>query len=930
MRGLRFILAFFAVILVVAAALYFARAPLAGWAVRRAMAAQGLESPQADVTALSVDHIRIENFEGGPPGGRLSVDSVEVDFNWREALNDKRVKSIRAGPGRASIILDEAGGVKIAGMERRGGEGGGALPFDRLTLNDLTLDIKTPEGAALGVVNAVYDVDGAGEAHMIFTADRAGLKTVVENARAVLEVALSPTGAAKAEGSFTGDILSDYGTLRGADLVASADGASWKDIAAGQAEHFTGRADISLGEARIDTAGAPALARFNERAELIGGPISELVLSGDLSLIAEEGAIMIVAGEAPIAAEADTGARAILDTAMDAPFYVYDNGRASVAGVLSLRGGDVSATAKLDAYQTGEGWYFSAPIRLGEVSITPLRLSDASAVISGTVRDGRANFETTTSGDIRKASLGRFSISNAPVSVTVLTDADFAAKTATLRLPEDNCARADKLSLKIAEQDMDAMLKGAQICAAEAPLAVINFESGPITDFSADVISKSASYRLGQTRLSGRPPSLSVNGRYLPAENSTTAKARATGGSVVLNDLLRFDQLSADIEFGLEKDGMTITADASKVRLTEYGELAKVAPIMARGRMRLADDIANFTYEASTPSGVALGKGSGVHNIKTARGEASFDFDRLEFAPGGLQPDRLAPVLKGIIGLSTGAADGAAKFSWDRDGVNSSADITFENITFRGPGLTVTQTIGVNGDVGFSSLWPVATKGAQTITIGGVDFGALQLENGEVVFDMPGDDTLLVERAIFPWFGGQMGVREAKATFTGGEATAPLRVEGVDLKQILDYVDVEGLSGEGTLNGVLPLVVENSRASFVDGRLTAEGPGRISYVGRAGEAAAEAGGEARIAFDVLRDLQYKTLTVAVDGPLDGRLDFLIQFEGTGAVSVNNVSGRVPVKYNITLDAALLELLNQANLSRNLEMQIEQAVQEIEN
>ena len=121
-------------------------------------------------------------------------------------------------------------------------------------------------------------------------------------------------------------------------------------------------------------------------------------------------------------------------------------------------------------------------------------------------------------------------------------------------------------------------------------------------------------------------------------------------------------------------------------------------------------------------------------------------------------------------------------------------------------------------------------------------------------------------------------------------------------------------------------MVENSRASFVDGRLSAEGPGRISYVGKAGAASAAAGGDAQIAFDVLRDLQYETLSVLIDGPLDGRLAFRINFEGTGEVSVSGAQGRVPVKYNINLDAALLDLLNQANLSRNVELQIKNAVQ----
>ena len=570
--------------------------------------------------------------------------------------------------------------------------------------------------------------------------------------------------------------------------------------------------------------------------------------------------------------------------------------------------------------------FSNAPVSVAAVETPSFAMSDASAALRGEAAGGVVDFDVTASGEIRSAAIGRFSVSDAPGAVTLNGQFDSAARSVVLRLPDGNCAALERLSFSIAGQDMDASLNDARFCADGEPLARIEFHGDPVTDFSGAITAQRGRYRLGQTRFVGRPPSIKIAGRYTPSENRTIASGAATGGSVVMNDLLRFDRAAAALDFALEKSGMTITVDASQIRMTEYGDNAKVAPIFASGTMALSGDIATFAYKAFSENDTALGEGVGEHNIKTATGSAVFAFNRLEFAPGGLQPDRLAPVLKGIIGLTQGAAEGTARFSWAPGGINSQADLSIDNLTFRGPGLTVTRTVGVNGDIAFASLWPVATDGAQTVTVGGVDFGALQLEDGEIVFDMPGDDTLLVERAIFPWFGGQIGVRDAKATFTGGNALAALRVESVDLKQVLEFVEVEGLSGAGTLNGELPLVVENSRASFVGGRLSAEGPGRISYVGKAGAAAAAAGGDAQIAFDVLRDLQYEKLSVLIDGPLDGRLAFRINFEGTGEVSVSGAQGRVPVNYNINLDAALLDLLNQANLSRDLELQIKNAVQ----
>jgi len=935
MRWVKIILAIAVVLGAAIAALVVFRKPVAETVIRQAMAAQGLPDPIVRVEALSINQLEIAEVSAGPRGGAapalLSLENVVVTFALRDVLGSRRVERIAVGGGTIRIRIDENGAWDAAGVSFGGGDSAGGLPFGSLTIGDLNVALETPRGDAAGVISADYDENGAGAVEATFESDRAGIGGfVAEAARAEISIALSVNGDVDGTLQFTGDLQSPYGKIREGDFTVNGAGSSWKDLAAGDWRGFNGAAEISVRDVAINTANASARAALNAFSSAIeAGPVERLLVSGDLRVLAEDRTLAVAIGDRPITLDADNGARAVLDAAMGDPLLFLDETGPALAGVVSLRSAGVSATASVDAHRSETGWRFNFPVRLSEVALSNIAMNDMSAVLRGNVDADAINFEATANGEIRNASIGRFSISNTPGALSLIGAYDMAAKTAAIRLPRGNCAVLDRLSFKIAGQDMDASLNDARLCASDAPLAQISMQSDPHTEFAGVISAASGAYRLGGTRFVGAPPSIAVTGDYFPAENRTIATGEAKGGSVLLNNLLRFDRAEADLEFALEKSAMTIRVDAESMRMSEYGDNARTAPIFAAGALSLAGDEATFNYRAFTGDGVALGAGAGVHNIREATGAADFKFDRLTFAPGGLQPDELAPVLKGIIGLTRGAAEGEARFAWGADGIASSADLRLEDVTFEGPGLTVTETRGVNGEISLSSLWPVSTAGAQSVTVGGVDFGALQLTSGEIVFDMPGDDTLLVERAIFPWFGGQIGVRGARATFTGGNALAPLRVESVDLKQILDFIDVEGLSGEGTLNGELPLVVEDSRASFVGGRLTAEGPGRLSYVGNAGAAAAEAGGEARIAFDVLRDLRYETLSVLVDGPLDGRLDFDIRFVGTGEVSVNRASGRVPVKYNISLEAALLDFFRQANLSRNVELQIREAVENAE-
>ncbi len=931
MRGLKTIFLLALTLILIGVGLYFLRLPAAGWAVRASMSAAGLDRPQARVTALQFDHIRIEDMSAGSPGDEdVVLDVVEADFEWREAFRDRRVRTVRVGPGKLKASIGDDGSVSAAGLTGGAGDreaSSGAWPFDRLEVVDLDLLLDTPGGVAIGVIDAEYDAETGGAASLSVEAANAGFGDwSFQQATLGAAIDLDPDGRVALSGNFGGDIHSGYGIIRDIALDVTGEGSSWTDLAAGAREGIAGFAVISLESAHVDSDDVAAMDLLNERfSAVIGGPLKTLKISGATRVSFQDGALAVDAGDAPIAAEGDTGFRISLDAAMGAPFYSRQEGRSSVAGFVSMRGGAFSAVANIDANESGDGWYFNMPIRMGALSTPALALSEMSAVVRGTAAAERADIEAVAMGELTKAAIGRLTISDAPLRAEFLATIDRSSQTATLRLPDGACSRLERLSLAIDEQNMAASLSDARLCGNGAPLAVIRFVNDPEADFAGDLSADHARYRLGETRLVGRPPNLKVTGRYEPVRNVTTAKIAARGGSARLNDLLRIDQTDAEIDFTLSGDGMTIDAEGKRLRLTEYADAPKIAPIMAAGTLTLAGDEARFDYRAATESGATLGAGSGVHNVADGNGNAEFRLNRLVFSSGSLQPDRLAPVLKGFIGDTVGAADGRAYFSWSRNDLQSSAMFSFDDVTFGGPGLTVTKTIGVNADIAFSSLWPIATDGAQSMTVRGVDFGALQLQDGEIIFDMPGDETLLVEQAIFPWFGGEIGVRDARASFAGGEALAPLRVESVDLKQILDYVDVEGLSGTGTLNGVLPLIVEEGRARIEGGQLTAEGPGRIQYVGQAASEAAASGGDAKIAFDVLRDLRYERLGVMVDGPLDGRLDFRINFEGTGEVNVNNQNVRMPVKYNVTLDAALLELLNQANLSRNLEMQIQRAL-----
>ncbi len=930
MRAARFLLVIVGVLAVLAAAAFFLRHQIAGGVIRSAMASAGLEDPNARVSALSLQKIELTGVSAGPNGGEgFVLDRIEAVYDWRALLSDRRVKTVSVGPGSVRLRVESDGTISAPGVSLKGGGEGGALPFDMLTLEDMTLVIDTDSGAARGALSGSYDVSAGGEASLTLESESLAYKeTLIEAAILSADIRLEADGIARGEGEFRGDIVAKQAALRNVSLAFDGAGASWRDLVNGGQTPFAGEATIRLASADAAIAEIPALADLTEEqsALVFGGPITAFSAAGDLKAVYGADGVTIDVGDTPLVIRTDNGAALEFSPVENAPLYARKGGTAEAGFLFELSGAAVSALGTVSASDDGEAWTILAPIRVGEYRSPALSVDDASAMIRLRATDSRIDGDIAATTGLRALSIGRFRVADAPLVTEIAIAVDLEEKSTTLTLPDGRCIRSEKARFELEGQDTEAAFVSMRLCASAAPLAVIDW-SGPLhTDFSGVIAADDIRYRLGETRIAGRPPRIEFTGDYDPALHQTLMSGKAAGGALAFNEFLNFSAVEGRFDFSLDSRMMRADGWLDSVRVIQNREPPLIAPVIGVGDISLDGKKAAFNYVLKTPEGVRLGEGDGEHHFDSASGSSTFVFDRLVFVKRGIQPETLAPVLRGVVDSATGAATGVATFTWASGELTSKAAVGFEDVTFAGPTRIVEETAKLNGEISFSQLWPVATDGVQTVSVESVSFYVpIPLKNGTISFDLPGDETLHVYKAEFPWFGGALGVYEADMSIAGDQATVPLRAENIDLEQILAFIDVEGLSGEGILSGVLPLVVEDGKAKIVGGVLESNGPGVVSYVGQAAEQASAAGEQPRTAFDLLRDLRYTALKVTVDGPLDGRLDFRMEFSGEGTLRRNQQDVRVPVKYNITLDAALLELLNQAALSRDISLQIERAL-----
>ncbi|MEE2690866.1 MAG: YdbH domain-containing protein [Pseudomonadota bacterium] len=927
MRGLwRFIAGLLLVVAIFAGAAVVFRAPLAAALIRTAMAGMGVENPAVSVSRLNFSEIELKDLSGGASARDLAVQRVVVSYDWRTLLAARRVKAVEIGPGEIIIRMAGDGSLSLAGMALPPKGEGGPPPFEALGLEDLAFAVATPEGSARGRLSGKFSPEEGGTFALAAQTDAMGAaETRVEAASLDARLALAPDGAVQFEARADGDIYAPAGAARGVAFAASGEGASWRRAMAGEKGAFEGTAAIDLLSADIPTAEAPSLAALT-RPGATGRAINLLTLSGKLAAaFGPDGVSVSAVDGAPLRLIADRGDALAVSAVDGAPLYEATPQAQRAGFRLSLTGEIATGEAQLRAHSVEDGvWTFDIGADFADQVVAGVAFGATAFSMTGEANATRFDGDISFTSLVKRAEMGRLSFADTALRALLAVRTDFAEKSLIVSGDRAKCVFLDRARLAVSEQNSEARLGGASLCQTEGPLLDVGWSGAPRARLAGRLTAQSAFYRIGETRFEGAPPVIDFAAEYEPEAHLTLVDGSAAGGRVIINKALVMSDAAGRFAARLDADGFGGEATLERARIAQVDEAPQVAPVIAAGTGRLDGDRASFDYTASTLKGVKLGAGAGAHDLKTGRGETTFRTGELVFEPGRLQPAGLAPGLTGIIGETIGATSVDVSFVWGAkpEDARSSARIALRDLTFRGPGRAVSKTGGLTGTLALSSLAPLKSDGMQTVKIGVVDLNTLIMENGTVDFELPGDETLHIARGAFPWFGGEIGVYDAVASLAGDKADVPLRADRIDFGQVLAYFNIKGLSGEGVLSGVLPLVIEDGKASIVGGILKSDGPGAIRYVGEAADAAASAGDQAEIAFSILRDLRYTSLSAAINGPLDGRLDIQTRVEGTGEVPLGRRSARVPVKYNIGLDAALLELLNQANLTRDIKLQYE--------
>ncbi len=921
---LRVFLAVLFLLVLVFLALWIFRLPIGERLATHVAQNAGLSDIKLNLVELSLDGARIKSLSAKG----LQLDRIDISYSPVQLWRERRIKTLSAGPGQISGQITPEGKIRIGGLLLPADNPAAPafdpsrLPLDIVTLEPIRIFLSAERGMLNGVVAGSYDRARGGAFEFEGQAEQIGIGDfAVDAADFSASLALGSDGLIDIRADGTGGGQYQRFKISKLSLDLHADGTSW--IAA--IDQGASALDIK-GSIELKTASLPfgALAADAERLP------QRLSARGAFGFQFRDNRLQVDLDSArPAIVETDRGDRLEFTPLVDEPLVRLEgDGLGFAVGVDAALREAVFATRATGSLEVDgtvrTALEFIVPAQKPDLprSDATLVLGDLSGRMLTVIEAGGITADLAIDGRIDR-------LTRAPLTLEGIVFDNDRFRLVAERTPEGglaglalrkesavggvlDCVSLSRVGLAIPDQDVRIGGNSLALCSNGGDFLRVESLMPLVATVQSVIQGGNFFYDQGALMLAGEPPVVDIDVAYASASERLSVSGKFFGGNAILNDMLRMTGLQGNVEASFDPATVKGNLLLDKGLIAQTARPETVAPFSVSGRVRYDNQAVDFTGDFRVPGGERFASVSGGHNAANSRGNLEARIDDLIFLPDGLQPADILPPLKGQIGDAVGTLGGVAALAWDLDenALSSSGTLTTDNLSFAGPGTAVTRTVGIDGIVRLDSLFPVRSDGHQTVTIDALDLGALRLENGLLEIEFPGDNTLNMVRGVFPWFGGKLGVYDTVARFDGSEVFAALRASDIDLGQFLSFLDIDGLTGAGIVEGTLPLVSEDGRLRIENGFFRSTTPGVIRFNNTVSDEAGRRSELAGLAFNILRDLNYESLEATINGSLDGQLNVGMVFEGTNDVLFRAQEVTAPVIYRITIEGPLPDLLSQ--------------------
>ncbi|MCK0128110.1 YdbH domain-containing protein [Erythrobacter sp. F6033] len=290
------------------------------------------------------------------------------------------------------------------------------------------------------------------------------------------------------------------------------------------------------------------------------------------------------------------------------------------------------------------------------------------------------------------------------------------------------------------------------------------------------------------------------------------------------------------------------------------------------------------------------------HNLGTGQGQATLAVPGVVF-DDQLRPEDISYLAKGVIAFADGAVSGEGTVRWTEDTIVSGGTFGTERLDLA---ATFGPIDGLRGSIEFTDLINLTTAPDQVIEIGSINPG-IEVLGGRVVFSMTNGELISVKDARWPFMGGELILSPVDIRYgEQGEQLYVFEIVGLDAATFIAQMELTNLGADGTFDGTVPILFDDQgNGTIGTGLLISRPPGgNVSYIGEL--TYEDMGAITNFAFQSLRSLDYKQMSIGLDGSLAGeivtsfKIDGVRQGEGASQNLVTRQLAKLPIRFNINV------------------------------
>ncbi|WP_086617308.1 intermembrane phospholipid transport protein YdbH family protein [Erythrobacter tepidarius] len=291
-----------------------------------------------------------------------------------------------------------------------------------------------------------------------------------------------------------------------------------------------------------------------------------------------------------------------------------------------------------------------------------------------------------------------------------------------------------------------------------------------------------------------------------------------------------------------------------------------------------------------------------THDLDTARGGARLAVPGLVF-DRRLQPADLSILASGVIALASGTVTGEGRIDWQGDAITSSGTFASDGFDFA---AAFGPVRGLRGKVEFTDLVNLTTAPDQTLAVAAINPG-IEVLSGKVRFALENGTLLRLEDARFPFMGGELVMRPLAMNLSQPEERRYVfEISGLDAATFVAQMELTNLAATGTFDGTVPIVFDKEGNGRIEGGvlLSRAGGGNVAYIGELSYE--DLGTMGNYAFSALRSLDYRQMSVGLNGSLGGEIITNFDFDGVrqGAGARQNFITRrlakLPIRFKVNV------------------------------